>query len=83
MKGARRITWLLISITLLASIACQKDPWLDDQGFYLCPDCQDKAYVYLAGTCERCGETIASASLRFCYDCAKEIDMCQRCGIAR
>lgn len=82
-KPLYQIIWILIPLTVLASIACQKDEWQDEQGIYLCPDCRDKAYVYMVGSCERCGEMTASISFMYCYDCVKETNACQRCGVER
>jgi len=82
-RVVNKVIWLLISITLFASIVCQKDEWLDNGVHYFCPDCRDKAYVDVIGACERCDEMTASISFMYCYDCAKEIDACQRCGVER
>lgn len=82
-----QVIWLLISITLLASFACQKwadtGEWQDDGIHYFCPDCQDGAYFDMVGTCARCGGGTPSISHKYCYDCAKEIDACQWCGKER
>jgi hypothetical protein len=58
--------------------------WLDMPGItYRCPGCADDAVVHAIGECDRCGGVTTSMSYKYCYDCAKELDCCQMCGMPR
>jgi len=79
---------LIFSLTLIGLfVACEHgflDGWLDDDGIsYLCPLCREKGVDTGRGTCERCGAHTIPMCYKYCYDCAKELDCCQYCGIER
>jgi hypothetical protein len=79
-----KLALLVACIFLMATSYCATrllDGWLDN-GCYLCPDCQDHAVLRALHPCERCGY-YTSMSFIYCYDCAKELARCQRCGRER
>lgn len=87
MKHFRRVTLIALLPTLLLVLCflinCTGEPWLDNGANYLCPECQDKPFLHAIGECERCGDMTVSISLKYCYDCAKELNRCQMCGRPR
>lgn len=76
---------LFVCITLLISTCSQarNDDWVDDGKHYLCSECWDKQVLAQLGVCKGCGDTISTISYQYCYDCAKERDCCQCCGVER
>ena len=70
-------------IILCFFVNCAGEPWLDNGANYLCPECKDKLVLYMDGECERCDATTGTISYKYCYDCAKELNCCQMCGIER
>ena len=72
---------LLLILCFLVN--CTGEPWLDNGANYLCPECKYKLVLFMDGECERCGATTGTISYKYCYDCAKELNCCQMCGIER
>jgi hypothetical protein len=72
---------LLIILCFLVN--CIGEQWVDDGKRYLCPECKNLRALCVLGSCERCGTAISTISYKYCYDCAKELNCCQRCGIER
>ena len=72
---------LLLILCFLVN--CAGEPWLDNDVVYFCPDCRGKYYVDMVGECERCNGMTASCAFKYCYDCAKELNCCQMCGVER
>ena len=76
-----RVTSLILILSLVLlflCITCRAD-WYDDGNSYLCPDCEEYAgahWLELA-PCMRC--QVNMTHFYYCYDCAKELDCCQRC----
>ena len=87
MKHFRRIVLIALFPTLLIVLCflvnCTSEPWVDDGNRYLCPECKDSPFLQLGDICERCGAGTDVNPLKYCYDCAKELNCCQRCGIER
>ena len=87
MKHFRRFTLIALLPTLLLVLCflvnCTGEPWVDDGNRYLCPECKYKPVLHALGSCERCGAEISTISYKYCCDCAKELNCCQRCGIER
>jgi hypothetical protein len=87
MKHFRRRTLIALLPTLLLILCflvnCAGEPWLDDGTNYLCPECKHSHTLPALSSCERCGATIGTISYKYCYDCAKELNCCQCCGIER
>ena len=75
----------LVFIFALLFLNCvsEGESWSDDGHLYQCPECQGKPFLHAIGECERCGDMTVSISLKYYYDCAKELNCCQRCGIER
>ena len=71
---------LLLIITSYLFVSCLSKGWYDDGISYCCPDCQNIGLNEAIGICEKCGCEIHSSDLKYCYDCAKEMERCQRCG---
>jgi hypothetical protein len=87
MKERRIIPYALILVMLVALcflIHClNRDTWFDDGEKYLCPECKYLEYYDYGAYCERCQESIPYSPVDYCYQCAKELDICQRCGRER
>jgi RecJ-like exonuclease len=75
----------IIIVMLLLFLNCNKidGEWFDNGLNYLCPECRDKGFLTTIGTCQRCGGMTSSISFKYCYDCAKELNRCQCCGVER
>ena len=71
---------LLLIITSYLLVSCSSDSWIDTGSDYLCPECNETPINDALGVCEKCGCEIHSSDLKYCYDCAKEIERCQLCG---
>ncbi len=85
-RGGMFTTLLGLSTLLLILcflINCTGEPWVDDGNRYLCPECKDRLVLCAIGSCERCGAQTSTVSYKYCYDCAKELNCCQMCGIER
>ncbi|MGB7055952.1 MAG: hypothetical protein WBE28_11600 [bacterium] len=67
----------LAALCLLVSCAHICDGWYDDGQSYLCPECANHFYFQLGDICERCGGGTNVNPLKYCYDCAKELNCCQ------
>ena len=87
MKYFRRITLCALLPALLIVLCflvnCTGEPWVDDGNRYLCPECKHRLVLWEIGSCERCGATTGTIANKYCYDCAKELNCCQRCGVER
>jgi len=83
--NAKRIPLGLPTLLLVLCflVNCTGEPWLDNGANYLCPECKYLPVWYMLGECERCGAEISTISYKYCYDCAKELNCCQMCGIER
>jgi len=46
----------------------------------LCPDCQNKMFALMMGTCSSCGEMTSSCGFQYCQSCARKKGVCQACG---
>jgi len=76
-------TFLISLLLTAASTSCLRSGWLDDGYRYMCPSCQDKAYLCITGECRICHNGTSYDAYKYCYDCAKERHCCQCCGIPR
>ena len=87
MKHFRRFTLCallpMLLIVLCFLVNCTGEPWLDNGVNYLCPECKNGPAVHVYGPCGRCDTATITISFKYCYDCAKELNCCQRCGIER
>ena len=70
-------------IVLCFLVNCIGEQWFDDGEKYLCPECKYRQFYDYGFICERCGASIPYSPVIYCYDCAKELNCCQRCGIER
>lgn len=87
MRRFRRITLIALIPTLLLVLCflvnCIGEGWLDDGSNYLCSECRELGALCALGSCERCGTEVSTISYKYCYDCTKELNCCQRCGVER
>ena len=79
--NAKRIPLGLPTLLLVLCflVNCIGDGWYDDGSMYLCPECKDHPYFQLGDICERCGAGTNVNPLKYCYDCAIELNSCQCC----
>jgi hypothetical protein len=85
-RGGMFTTLLGLPILLLILcflVNCTGEQWVDNGVNYLCPECKDSPFFQLGDICERCGAGTDVNPLKYCYDCATELNCCQRCGIER
>jgi len=86
-KTVHQIIWLSIPFALLLFIVCQSgehtDEWFDNGLVYFCPNCRGDFYPDAVGECENCNGMTSSCAFKYCYDCAKELNVCQYCGVER
>jgi len=79
-----RLTLLALMITIGFLAHClNRDTWFDDGEKYLCPECKYLNYYDYGVYCARCHASIPCSPVDYCYDCAKELGICQRCGRKR
>jgi len=73
----------LIILLLILNCSGKSVEWLDSGYNYLCSDCRYKMWYDMLGECEHCGGMTESISFKYCYGCAKELDLCQMYGAQR
>ena len=74
---------LTLLLVLCFLVNCIGEQWFDDGEKYLCPECKYRQFYDYGFICERCGASIPYSPVIYCYDCAKELNCCQRCGIEK
>ena len=87
MKNITLYILLFALCSLLLFVACRSgehtDEWLNNGSVYLCPNCRGGYYVDEVGECENCNGMTSSCAFKYCYDCAREMNVCQYCGVER
>ena len=89
MKRIAAACTVFIILLSLMFLSCAQnnnvnDDWHDDgMSLYVCPQCYGAVLLPAEGECERCGATTRTIYYKYCYDCAKELNCCQRCGKKR
>jgi hypothetical protein len=76
-------TLLALSVLISCNYHSDSNEWLDNDAVYLCPDCRGNYYPDMTGKCENCDGLTSSYAFKYCYSCAKELNVCQCCGVER
>ena len=79
-KSTLLSTSLIFLLALCFLLDCASDGWLDDGQKYLCSECKN-VYASELAPCVHC--SVNSTPYQYCYDCAKELNLCQLCGKER
>ena len=77
------LTMFLIVVLITPALLFAQISWTEHP---IAPDYNNPWSVFgvdMDGECERCGATTGTISYKYCYDCAKELNCCQMCGIER